>query len=114
MEVTIYQSVKVNPVNDPPVILPLPKVTIDQDEEFRLELRDYVQDIDNELTELSFETDYPNNIEVMDSSLKIKFEEKGEYSVNVKVYDGEFADEENLLISVLQVDKVNQTMRRKQ
>jgi uncharacterized repeat protein (TIGR01451 family) len=109
VEVTVYQSVKINPVNDPPDILPLPRVTVDEDVELIMDIEEYVQDIDNDISELTFVTDYISNIEIKETSLIIEFEDDGEYTIKVKVYDGEFTDEANLLVTVLHVDEVNLT-----
>ena len=58
---------------------------------------------------MTIETDYPDNVQLQESSLLIKFEDDGEYTVVVKVYDGEYIAEQSLQVSVLHVDKVDPT-----
>ncbi len=89
LEATIEQTVKVYPVNDAPIIKPWDDITVNLGEEKTLNLKDYVLDVETAFSDLILTTDYPDYINIEDSRLIIKFDELGDYSVQLKVNDGE-------------------------
>ena len=89
IEAIINQTVIVYPVNDPPEIKPLPDITINVNEEKMQNFEKYVHDVETVFSDLIIETDFPEQIKIDGSSLIIKFDDIGEYSVQIKVKDGE-------------------------
>lgn len=60
-----YVCVKVSSVNDPPVLAKIPDITIDEDNEFVLNLKKYVTDVDNDITDLRWKVSGHKRISIM-------------------------------------------------
>ncbi len=99
-EVQIVQTIKINPVNDPPVINELPGQAIKENEAWILDLKDYISDVDNEIYELRISTNDQGNITINGTNLTFKFKNKGEYTITVQVSDGEYTDQSDISITV--------------
>jgi PKD repeat protein len=97
--------IKVNPINDPPVISDIPIQIIRVNEENTLDLKDYIFDSDNSNSELLIDSSDPEHITINGSELIINYDTIGDKKVTLSVNDGEFTVTSELIISVIKDDE---------
>ncbi|UCH90082.1 MAG: PKD domain-containing protein [Thermoplasmata archaeon] len=101
VEATIQQTIEVRSVNDPPDLKPFSDMVVNVSEEITLNLEDYISDVESRISDLTIETNYPEQVKVQDSLLVIAFESSGDYQVEIDVLDGEFKVTGSFLVKVL-------------
>jgi PKD repeat protein len=92
--------VTVLPVNDPPVLSSLPRVTINETETVEIDLRDYIYDVDTNISNIIIQVEH-EDVFVSGTSL-VLFGSKGlTKNLNVVVSDGELSDS-----AILEIDLI--------
>jgi hypothetical protein len=84
-------NVRVIPVNDPPIILPINNIHVHYNHNYTFDLYWYISDKDNTMEELTITTSHPDNVRVNGSKLILFFPEywEGErypYDVPLTIY----------------------------
>jgi hypothetical protein len=92
--------ITVVPVNDPPVLAPIEKIIINETEIFELDLTEYIQDIDTNLSYLNIVVEDPN-VMVSGTSLVIFGSVELPDEVNIYINDGELTTTGKLEIQVI-------------
>jgi hypothetical protein len=93
-------TVRVTPVNDAPVVAPVPDITVVAGEELVYDLAPYISDVDTLPAGLSLRTDSPSA--VPDGlAFRLNFTSTGPASVEFWVYDGELSAPGAFNVSVL-------------
>ncbi len=93
--------VTVNPVNDPPVLKPLPNQEGIEKQLWKFDLSNYIYDIDNEISELTINV-YANNIDitVKDKELLIYSSKPTLENISITVSDGFSESSQNMIIKI--------------
>jgi PKD repeat protein len=97
-------KVTINPVNDPPELSGIPEIIIPVNTEKAINLTEYIKDIDTKFYELSITSNDPDHGRIDGSSIVIKYDKLGKYSLTIVVDDGEFTVSQDLIISVVKKD----------
>jgi hypothetical protein len=97
-------KIKINPVNDPPIIHDISNLVIKENELRIIDLEDYITDIDTEFSKLFIESSEPEHAWINGSELYIQYGNKGEYLVTITVSDGEFTVTHALEITIKEDD----------
>jgi outer membrane protein assembly factor BamB len=113
IDYTLYAeiSLTVDPVNDPPYILSLPDVTVDEDIPYFFDMEEYLKDIDTPLETLTLEVN-SQYAKVTGQGLQLTYPD-GIFTdtIEVKVYDGELYGNTTLKIIVEPINDPPQVIR---
>jgi hypothetical protein len=103
-EVSRDVQVHVTPVNDPPVLAPIPDISAVEAIPYNLNLRKYITDPDTPVEAMNIQVDSPF-VTVERASLRFLYPE-GVLTdrVGVSVSDGEFEDRNEILVNITPVD----------
>ncbi|MCX8173123.1 MAG: VCBS repeat-containing protein [Thermoplasmata archaeon] len=95
-----YFNVTVMEVNDPPTICQIPPVRVNKDADYYLNLTDKINDVDSREFMLSTDSEH---VEVLNQnlSLRLRFPDIGNYTVNLSVSDGIAATNTSFDVEVL-------------
>jgi uncharacterized repeat protein (TIGR01451 family) len=107
LEVTIEQTVIINPTNIPPELEVLPDISIYENEEHTVNLLNYIFDSDTPFTSLQIETNYPDNAKIDGTTMIIEFADIGIYSVQISVDDGEYSVSDTFTVTVIDPDDID-------
>ncbi len=104
LETRVVIHFDVEPVDDPPVIDPLDRIDVVEDEPYPLDLSGHVHDVDTPQSGLTLRV-WDDNVTVDGLGLTIHFTEGGfPYVVTVEVFDGNTWDATELPINVIGVN----------
>ncbi len=99
-----YIDVYITPVNDPPILAPIPQINVTEDVPFTLDLAPYMFDIDNHIWELTL---YDDSQYTTISGHFITFVYPNGISndvLNLTLFDGEFACSQLVNVSITAVN----------
>jgi len=97
-------DVEVLPVDDPPVVRPIPSQTVNEDEPFELNVTDYLDDVDTPRAELTLRTLSPR-VEIVDHTLRFTYDRGGfTDEVEVEVSDGTGETLFSITVLVIELD----------
>jgi hypothetical protein len=92
------------PVNDPPVLAPLPEQVGAENHRWALDLSKYITDVDNDISELKITVD-DYHVEVAGANLIFLGSPATQEYVDVRVNDGEFSDSRSIHVKIDLDDK---------
>jgi hypothetical protein len=92
--------VTVIPINDPPILKPLPKLVINESETFELELVDYLYDVDDNVSHLIITVD-DQNVFVSGTGLVIFGSKTLPRDIDIMVSDGVYSVTRTLEVKVI-------------
>ena len=101
-------EVVVNPINDPPIILPISGIAFMEDENMILPINQYVVDIDNAFSSLVFSTEGNINVQSTVNNQSITFNATadwyGQEQLTLDVSDGEYSTSTTFNVVVVPVN----------